>query len=87
MVHTFRNLGARRLAPGRVESVFAGDIARFPMLLENTQRQARRSLDLAFGPHESVTLDIPPGEQAMIAIPCPAPTRGRLCLLYTSRCV
>ena len=78
MVHTFRNLVALRLAPGRVESVFAGDIARFPMLLENVRRQARRSLDLAFGAHESVRLDIPPGEQAMIAIPCPAPTRGRL---------
>jgi len=78
MVHTFRNLVSLRLAPGRVEPVFAGDIARFPMLLENTQRQARRSLDLAFGAHESVTLDIAPGERAMIAIPCPAPTRGRL---------
>ena len=78
MVHTFRNLVSLRLAPGRVEPVFAGDIARFPMLLENTQRQARRSLDLAFGPHENVTIDIAPGEQATIAIPCPAPTRGRL---------
>jgi uncharacterized protein (DUF58 family) len=78
MVHTFRNLVSLRIAPGRVESVFAGDVARFPMLLENTQRQARRSLDLAFGPHQSVRLDIAPGEQALIAVPCPAPKRGRL---------
>lgn len=78
MVHTFRNLVSLRLAPGRVEPVFAGDIAHFPMLLENTQRQARRSLDLAFGRHQSVTLDIAPGERTTIAIPFPAPTRGRL---------
>ena len=78
MVHTFRNLVALRLSPGRADPVFAGEIARFQLLLENTHRQARRSLDFAFQNHESVSLDIPAGERAMIAIPCPAPLRGRL---------
>jgi uncharacterized protein (DUF58 family) len=78
MVHTFRNLVGLRLTPGRADPVFAGDIARFHMHLENRHRQARRALDLAFGKHESVALDIPPGEQAVVAIPCPAPARGRL---------
>jgi uncharacterized protein (DUF58 family) len=78
MVHTFRNLVALRLSPGRAESVFAGETARFHMLLENNQRQDRRSLNLAFGEHEKVSLDIPANAQAIIAIPCPAPTRGRL---------
>ena len=78
MVHTFRNLVALRLTPGRIEPVFAGDIAHFQMHLENTHRQNRRSLDLAFGQHESVSLDIPAGRQASIAIPCLAPKRGRL---------
>lgn len=78
MVHTFRNLVALRLTPGRVEPVFSGEIARFHMILENEHPQARRALDLAFGHNESVSVDILPGAQAMIAIPCPAPTRGRL---------
>lgn len=78
MVHTFRNLVTLRLSPGRAESVFAGETARFHLLLENTQRQDRRSLNLAFGEHERVSLDIPANAQAIIAIPCPAPTRGRL---------
>ncbi|MFZ4536018.1 DUF58 domain-containing protein [Propionivibrio sp.] len=78
MVHTFRNLVALRLSPGRADPVFTGEIANFQMLLENTHRQARRSLDLAFEKQESVSLDIPAGERAMIAIPCPAKVRGRL---------
>ena len=78
MLHTFRNLVALRLMPGRAEPVFAGEIAHFQMCLENTHRQARRALDLAFGKHAGVTVDIAPGDQALIAIPCPAPVRGRL---------
>lgn len=78
MVHTFRNLVALRLTPGRAEPVFAGDVARFPVVLENLHRQPRRALDLAFGKHTRVRLDIPPDDRATIAIPCPAPIRGRL---------
>ena len=48
------------------------------MLLENPRRHDRRSLDLAFGEHENVSLDIPANAQAIVAIPCLAPTRGRL---------
>lgn len=78
MVHTFRNLVALRLTPGRAEPVFAGGIASFRMHLENPHRHARRSLDLAFGQNEVVSLDILDTRHAMIAIPCPAPNRGRL---------
>ncbi|WP_301100696.1 DUF58 domain-containing protein [Propionivibrio sp.] len=78
MVHTFRNLVSLRLTPGRTEPVFAGEIARFQVLLENNHRQPRRALDLAFGQHEKVSLDIAVGGHASIAIPCPAPNRGRL---------
>ena len=78
MVHTFRNLVALRLTPGRVEPVFAGEVARFQMHLENTHRQDRRSLDFAFGPHESVSLDVPAGKHASVTIPCPTLKRGRL---------
>lgn len=82
MVHTFRNLVALRLTPGRADAVFAGDIAYFQMHLENTHRQARRALKLSFNPLGRIALnasvDIPAGEQASIAIPCLTTRRGRL---------
>jgi uncharacterized protein (DUF58 family) len=78
MVHTFRNLLALRLSPGRAEAVFAGDTAFFPIALENSHRQPRRALELSFGKHPSVSLDLPAGQRAVIEIPCPAPRRGRL---------
>jgi len=78
MLHTFRNLVALRLAPGRAQPVFAGEIAHFQMLLENPHRHERRALDFAFGEHAGVSIDIAAGAQAQVAIPCPAPRRGRL---------
>lgn len=78
MVHTFRNLVALRLMPGRAEPVFAGETATFDMQLENTHRQPRRALTLSFDRCESVSVDLPPDAQATVAIPCPATRRGRL---------
>ena len=78
MVHTFRNLVALRLTPGRADAVFVGETAMFQMHLENTYRQPRRALALSFGKHENVSVDIPANAQATVAIPCPATKRGRL---------
>lgn len=78
MVHTFRNLVGLRLRPGRTEPVFAGETAHFPVILENTRRHARRSLEFAFGKHSGAMLDLPPTGQGVVAIPCPALVRGRL---------
>ena len=78
MVHTFRNLVTLRLTPGRVEPVFAGEIARFTMHLENDRQQARRALNLAFGKHQSISIDISANAHATIVIPFPADTRGIL---------
>ena len=78
MVHTFRNLVALRIRAGRSEAVFAGETAHFPITLENTHHQARRALEFAFAQQPSILLDIPPGAQAVIAIPCSTVKRGRL---------
>ena len=78
MVHTFRNLVALRLTAGRSEAVFAGEIARFPITLKNTHHQARRALEFTFDKQHSVLLDIPPSEQAIIALPFSTVKRGRL---------
>ena len=78
MVHTFRNLVALRLTPGRAEAVFAGETARFPVKLENVHRQPRRALELRFAPHAGVCVDVAPSEQATAVIPFPTSRRGRL---------
>ena len=78
MVHTFRNLVALRLMPGRADRVFAGETARFTVHLENDRQQARRALDLAFGNNEAVSTDIPANASSTVAIPCPTKTRGLL---------
>lgn len=78
MVHTFRNLVALRLTPGRVDPVFAGDLARFPVSIENTRSYARRSLSLAFGSEPGAAIDIPAKAQATATLVFPAQKRGRL---------
>ncbi|GHU32755.1 hypothetical protein AGMMS50256_23400 [Betaproteobacteria bacterium] len=78
MVHTFRNLLGLCITPGRAEPVFAGETAHFTLHVENPWRHARRVLELAIGKNPPVTLDIPAGEQASIAIPCATVRRGRL---------
>jgi len=78
MVHTFRNLVALRLTPGRADPVFAGDLAQFAVLLENTRQQPRRALELAFGDQPGTRVDIPGGQRVVVAVACLAAARGRL---------
>lgn len=78
MVHTFRNLVALRLTHGRADPVFAGDVALFAVLLENTRQQPRRALELAFGRQPGRRIDIPGGQRVVVAVPCQAIARGRL---------
>ncbi len=78
MVHAFRNLVGLQLTPGRALPVFVGDIAHFPIRLENTRRQARRALDFAFQQQTTVALDVPAEARATVLIPCQAARRGRL---------
>jgi uncharacterized protein (DUF58 family) len=78
MVHAFRNLVTLRLTPGRAEPVFAGEIARFPVHLENTRKQARRALEFCFGKETSVSIDVPAEGLATVAIPLHTTIRGRV---------
>jgi len=78
MIHTFRNLVALRVTPGRAEPVFAGELARFTVHFENTHRQARCALELAFEKNETVSINVAAEGRASVGIACPAPRRGRL---------
>lgn len=56
MVHAFRNLLELSIAPGRAEPVFAGDLARFRLLVSNDSRRRRPALRITTadaGPSES----------------------------------
>ena len=78
MVHTWRNLRALRLTPGRAAPVFAGELAHFIVQLENDDRRARYALELSFAGQEAATTNVAADGRASIAVPCPAPRRGRL---------
>ncbi len=78
MVHAFRNLVGLQLSPGRTEPVFAGQMALFPLHLENRRLQARRALAFAFGKQTTAWLDVPARSRATVAIPYLATTRGLL---------
>ena len=78
MVHTFHNLFGLRLTPGRAEAVFAGDLARFPLQLDNARRQSRRALEFSFGEQPGVTVDVPSEGRVIVAVPYSTARRGRL---------
>lgn len=78
MVHTFRNLFALRLSPGHADPVFAGEIARFIVQIDDDHQRQRYALDFCFGRHETASTNVAAGGRASVAVPCPAPRRGRL---------
>ena len=78
MLHTYRNLIALRLTPGRCAPVFAGDTALFQIILENTQDKTRRALELSFSNEAPVSADIAAASQICISLPCQALRRGLL---------
>ena len=77
MVHTFRNLVALRLTPGRVDPVFAGDLARFPLCIENTRAYPRRSLTLSFVDEPSTTIDVSGNDRTTAILTSRTANRGR----------
>ena len=78
MVHTFHNLFGLRLTPGRAEATFAGDLARFPLHLENARGSSRRALEFSFTGQPSLTVDAPARARVTVAVPYATERRGRL---------
>lgn len=78
MVHTFHNLFGLRLTPGRTEAVFAGDLASFPLQLDNARKEPRRALEFSFDGQPLVTVDVPARGNVTVAIPYATSKRGRL---------
>ncbi|MBF0470662.1 MAG: DUF58 domain-containing protein [Gammaproteobacteria bacterium] len=78
MLHTFRNLNRITLQPGRVPPCFAGEMARFPLILSNGDTLARRALTIETPVEQIRGLDLAPEGELEVTIALPAPRRGRL---------
>lgn len=75
MFHTQRNLSGLVLAPNRAEPVFAGDMALFPLRLENPTRLARHALMLN-ARDQTAFHDVPALAEAIATIPSATSSRG-----------
>lgn len=82
MHYCHRNLAGVRIASAASEPVFAGELARFRIALENTAPLARHELTIGndHDIHEPVRID--PGGRAVLTVDAPATRRGYLTLDY-----
>jgi uncharacterized protein (DUF58 family) len=86
LLHTFRNLAQLELRPGRVEPVFLGEDATFPVLLTNATPQARFAVCIRLADSTGVSVPgavvdwcDPDGHSTVIArLRLSAQARGRL---------
>lgn len=78
LLETFRSLAGLSLAPGHCPPVFAGQEARFGLVLRNPGRRPRRSLALGAEGGPTRLVDVPAADSVEIALAVPAPRRGRL---------
>jgi uncharacterized protein (DUF58 family) len=80
ILHTFRNLAGLSITVGAAQPVFAGDTARFPLILHNPDTRERRMLRLFLPDQAAIPCDIPPQSNARVLLPQPAGRRGWLAL-------
>ena len=77
ILHTFRNLVHLYVSGGRVSPVFAGDTARFQIVLENRNQFTRHSIDLACG-ISKVRCDVPAQRHCTVELEVKTQRRGWL---------
>ena len=78
ILHTFRNLARLRIAAGRAPSVFAGDVARFMLVIDNPSAIDRYSIGITRGERDVLYTDAPALQATTVSVPVPAPYRGVL---------
>ena len=82
MLHTWRNLVGLTFQAGRASPVFAGEMARFQVQLNNAGQRARLNLQLRPDEHgkkiQTIIADQPGNDTALLDLPCPATQRGLL---------
>ncbi|HEX5364542.1 MAG TPA: DUF58 domain-containing protein [Gallionella sp.] len=78
MLHAFRNLAHLEARAGRVDAVFGGETARFPLHFRNPSKLARYQLMLRGADGEPVGFDVPAQQDCEVALPLAARQRGWL---------
>ncbi|HUX26257.1 MAG TPA: hypothetical protein VMV87_16775, partial [Burkholderiales bacterium] len=77
ILHTFRNLVHLYITPGRVEPVFAGELAWFELFVENRSGYDRCAIGL-WHQGKSTQCDVATARGATVSIPVVAERRGWL---------
>ncbi len=78
MIHAVRNLYGLQLRTGHPRPVFAGDIARFPLNIENRGGNARYALKVMLSNQAPITVDLPQNGGQWVELCQPASRRGFL---------
>lgn len=78
MHHTHRTLEGLVVRVGRVDPVFAGQIAHFGVTLQNAAAAPRYGLTLTLDAHNLARADVAAREDSAMLLPQPAPQRGWL---------
>lgn len=80
ILHTFRNLAGTVLRVGIPLPVHAGDIARFPLLLDNAGRRMRHQIGLSLPGQPATWADVPTQDSTRYLLPLSAIRRGWLAM-------
>ena len=78
ILHTYRNLARLEISPGRAQPVFAGDQARFTLVLGNPGALDRFAVGITRDRKEVVYSDVPARQTVSAVVAVPAPRRGLL---------
>ncbi|HTY98879.1 MAG TPA: DUF58 domain-containing protein, partial [Rhodocyclaceae bacterium] len=78
ILNAFRNLVGLVVEPGRAEPVFAGERARFRLILRNRRGQERPTLGVRTPGGEIQAIDLPAADSAEVVLDLPAERRGWL---------
>ena len=77
ILHTFRNLVHLRITPGRVEAVFAGEVAWFELFVENRSAYDRSAVVL-WQQGKATPCDVASARGATVSVPVASRQRGWL---------
>src|SRR5688572_15207864 len=78
ILHTYRNLARLEISPGRAQPVFAGDDARFTLVLKNPGALDRFAIGITRDRKDEVYADVPARQTVTAVVAVPAPRRGVL---------
>jgi uncharacterized protein (DUF58 family) len=81
ILHTFRNLAHIKISPGRVQPVFAGELAHFTLVLENPGALDRYGIGIVRdngNDSNTIFTDVPTRQSTTVTIAVPAPHRGKM---------